>query len=166
MDGCQRAGFPQGPGPRRYGMSMVVYEVRHRYPDDMGERYDAIIRQYPEVEWDHWRTGRYHTEDGIPHCDQRVLHAPGECAVCDLYPQRQIARVNEQVAFSGHKPRPGQTPCPADEARPPGTPAWHGRWGGNVAHNATPAELLELDEPPIRTTVWQRLRRRVRGILR
>lgn len=65
------------------------------------------------------------------HCDSRVVHGPGECEYCDHYPDLQAQRILDGVAFTGHLPKPGQRPCPADEARPPGSPSDHARWGGN-----------------------------------
>lgn len=147
---------------------MVIYEVRHRYPDDFGDRFDAIIRSYTEDEWDRWRPPHYEAHpDGFPHCDDRILHAPGECSVCDLYPVKQKGRVAARIAFTGHTPVPGQDPCPADEARPPGTDRWHGYWHGNVMATDTSALMCvdpqgHMDEhyPP---SFWQRLKCRLRG---
>ena len=82
-------------------------------------------------------------EAPFPHCDPRVLHAPGECKYCDEYPEAQQKRVDEGIAFTGQsvnvvdqladvlddgKPKPTK-PCPADEAR--GLGRAH-RWGGNA----------------------------------
>lgn len=47
-----------------------------------------------------------------PHCNPEVLHAPGICVFCDLYPERQKTRAA------------GNTPF---------TPAASNGWGGNVA---------------------------------
>jgi hypothetical protein len=68
-----------------------------------------------------------------PHCDARILHHPGECWACDLYPDRQELRRMWGIAFTGHKPTADQLPCPADHARPPGTPSDHRLWGPNQA---------------------------------
>jgi len=107
------------------------------------------------------------TAEAPPHCDSRVLHAPGECEFCDQRPEWQALRQAWGIAFTGHVPkadlpRCGQpynrhgyrevcrqarghdgdhlpmeeseaTPCPADVARPPGSPGDHRRWGGNTA---------------------------------
>lgn len=70
------------------------------------------------------------------HCDARVLHAPGECRFCDAYPERQAARVDEGVAFSGHAPANGQRPCPADAAVAHGERGDYNAWCGNVARPA------------------------------
>lgn len=117
---------------------MAVVTVRHGYPEDFGDRYDAIKRSYGIGEWDRWRIGNKYGDCGtsdtpFPHCDSDILHAPGECAVCDLYPSKQKARILEQVAFTGHEPLPSQQPCPADARRPPDSSSWHGRWHGNIA---------------------------------
>lgn len=47
-----------------------------------------------------------------PHCNAEVLHAPGSCRYCDLYPDRQDARMASQTPF---------------------TPAEANGWMGNVA---------------------------------
>lgn len=69
--------------------------------------------------------------DTIPHCDSRILHAPGECDYCDGHPDWQRARRTMNIAFTGHAPAPGQEPCPADADRPADSPADHRRWAGN-----------------------------------
>src|SRR5579859_7494579 len=38
----------------------------------------------------------------FPHCDQRVLHAPGECEYCDRHPEWQALRKAWGIAFTGH----------------------------------------------------------------
>lgn len=40
----------------------------------------------------------------FPHCDQRILHAPGECEYCDANPQWQELRKAWGIAFTGHTP--------------------------------------------------------------
>lgn len=40
----------------------------------------------------------------FPHCDQRVLHAPGECEFCDMNPMWQELRKAWGIAFTGHTP--------------------------------------------------------------
>ena len=63
-------------------------------------------------------------EDGttitFPHCDQRVLHAPGECQHCDMHPQWQELRQAWGICFTGYEPEAKELPCPADFARPGG----------------------------------------------
>lgn len=76
-----------------------------------------------------------------PHCDSRILHAPGECEYCDLYPVAQELRVRDWVAFTGHAPVGFQTPCPADIARGPDS---YNQWGGNRA-KAPGAKVLGHD---------------------
>lgn len=68
--------------------------------------------------------------DGAPHCEARILHAPGECEHCDMFPDWQLCRERWGIAFTGHTPTQDQHPCPADVARPNGH---HQRWGGNQA---------------------------------
>jgi hypothetical protein len=65
----------------------------------------------------------------IPHCDQRVLHAPGECAYCDAHPEWQELRQLWGIAFTNYEPEGNELPCPSDKAR--GTGGAH-VWSGNV----------------------------------
>lgn len=69
----------------------------------------------------------------FPHCDQRVLHAPGECEFCDQYSDWQALRSAWGICFTG-KPESGKLPCPAEMARPLAT---INRWGGNTPHVQT-----------------------------
>lgn len=77
-----------------------------------------------------------------PHCDARILHAPGECWACDLYPDWQALREKWGIAFSGQSPLTGvagnQLPCPADYNRPPGSKKDHRLWGPNTAQGEKP----------------------------
>lgn len=41
----------------------------------------------------------------FPHCDARVLHAPGECGYCDACPVWQQLRIAWGIAFTGHAPK-------------------------------------------------------------
>jgi hypothetical protein len=68
----------------------------------------------------------------VPHCDQDVLHAPGECEYCDKNPGWQLLRKLWGVAFTGHPPANGELPCPSDHRR--GTGQAH-VWGGNRPAN-------------------------------
>jgi hypothetical protein len=63
-----------------------------------------------------------------PHCDSKVLHAPGECEYCDHYPEKQEERVAKKINFTGHND-PDKSQCPAEQARPLET---INRWHGNV----------------------------------
>lgn len=65
----------------------------------------------------------------FPHCDQRVLHAPGECKYCDKQPEWQALRFAWGIAFTGYTPDGKELPCPADHARGETHKLWH----GNVA---------------------------------
>lgn len=51
-----------------------------------------------------------------PHCDGKVLHAPGECWACDLYPVWQRARETWGINFTG-KNEVGKLPCPSETQR-------------------------------------------------
>ena len=66
-----------------------------------------------------------------PHCDQRILHAPGECQYCDAHPGWQELRASWHIAFSGHAPEHGETACPADLAVLFGERGNYNCWGGN-----------------------------------
>lgn len=65
-----------------------------------------------------------------PHCDDLVLHKPGECKYCDLYPERQAQRVKDGIAFTGQMPGPGvpEKPCPSTQRRSLDT---INKWPGN-----------------------------------
>lgn len=63
-----------------------------------------------------------------PHCDQRVLHAPGECEYCDDRPDWQQLRHLWMINFTGHH-EIGKQPCPAEAAR---GMASINSWGGNI----------------------------------
>lgn len=62
----------------------------------------------------------------FPHCDSRILHAPGECSVCDVYPKWQELRYYWGIAFTGYTPEGTELPCPADYARGDSHAQWHG----------------------------------------
>lgn len=102
----------------------------------------------------------------FPHCDARILHAPGECEFCDECPEWQELRKVWMVAFTGHEPTTSdhagtQVPCPADFNRPAYSASDHSRWGGNVASPHRPAPtrpdpgLTEKD--PGRRSFWARV---------
>jgi hypothetical protein len=65
----------------------------------------------------------------FPHCDQRVLHAPGECEFCDKHPVWQALRLGWGIAFTGYEPDGKELPDPATYARGETLNAWQ----GNVA---------------------------------
>jgi hypothetical protein len=64
-----------------------------------------------------------------PHCDSAILHAPGECRYCDLYPDWQELRQVWRVNFTGRMDH-GKTPCPSVWFR---DQLVRDLWGGNVA---------------------------------
>ena len=62
----------------------------------------------------------------FPHCDPRILHAPGECEFCDRRSEWQALRVAWGIAFTGWEPEGNELPCPADYARGDTHKLWHG----------------------------------------
>ena len=62
----------------------------------------------------------------FPHCDQRVLHAPGECTYCDKHPVWQALRQAWGIAFTGYDPEDGELPCTANFNRGDTFEAWPG----------------------------------------
>lgn len=65
-----------------------------------------------------------------PHCDQSILHAPGECRYCDLYADWQKYRTVARINFTGHTDA-GLAPCPSEYFRPSEK---RDRWPGNRAY--------------------------------
>lgn len=69
-----------------------------------------------------------------PHCDQRVLHAPGVCDVCDSFPIYQKAREVWGIAYTRSEeddpPYPG-LPDPAEVSR---SVKEINAWGNNQPH--------------------------------
>lgn len=82
-----------------------------------------------------------------PHCDSKVLHAPGKCVFCDEYPDAQADRVINNIAFTGEDvwPEDGRVQpkaqCPAEAARPLGD---INKWGGNRPR--TQSDIDEMQE--------------------
>lgn len=77
----------------------------------------------------------------FPHCDAKVLHAPGECEYCDMHPEWQGLREMWGIAFTGHSHEvikwtdwEGKAcekiliPCPSELDRPLGIIE---KWPGN-----------------------------------
>jgi hypothetical protein len=64
----------------------------------------------------------------FPHCDARVLHAPGECSFCDDHPEWQSLRIHWGIAFTGYQPdeEKKELPCPAWYARGENCQVWGG----------------------------------------
>jgi hypothetical protein len=64
----------------------------------------------------------------FPHCDARVLHAPGECEFCDHHPDWQALRMAWGICFTGYEPEPekSELPCPAWFARGDNCQKWRG----------------------------------------
>lgn len=64
----------------------------------------------------------------FPHCDSRVLHAPGTCTFCDKHPDWQELRRVWGIAYTGNLPTESENLCPSDRVR--GIGGAH-VWGGN-----------------------------------
>jgi hypothetical protein len=60
------------------------------------------------------------TLEHFPHLDERVLHRPNSCILCDRYPDWQGLRHVWRVAYTDY-PEWGKIPCPSqDPLRHPG----------------------------------------------
>lgn len=69
------------------------------------------------------------TERPMPHCDSRVLHAPGVCVFCDRRPDLQKHRRQMGMAFTDDpSPHPGAIQDIATQYRPIET---INKWFGN-----------------------------------
>lgn len=69
---------------------------------------------------------KLHMDMQFPHCDQRVLHAPGECQYCDKHSEWQMLRQAWGIAFTGYDPEGTELPCPANHARGDSVNKWYG----------------------------------------
>lgn len=94
-----------------------------------------------------------------PHCDQSILHAPGVCDYCDMYPDWQEFRAAQRINFTGEYSE-HFAPCPSEYFRPPEI---RDRWPGNTpAGYQSPFIPLPAPEPVSlrrRITRWIRKRR-------
>ena len=70
-----------------------------------------------------------------PHCDMRVLHAPGVCRYCDdpRLDEWRKYRTKKKILYTGELPRDGWTMCPAQAER--GMDSLN-RWPGNEPADA------------------------------
>lgn len=87
--------------------------------------------------------------DGVfPHCDGRVVHKPGECAVCDEHAGGlQYLRQMWGINYTGHHKTVDSNgivmlPCPAEIARPL---VIINKWAGNMAKPADWLEKLDIE---------------------
>lgn len=89
----------------------------------------------------------------FPHCDAKILHAPGECEFCDRHPDWQALREVWDINFTGHHDS-GKTKCPSARYRNDDGLGWGGNWPTRPQN----AEWIELypDEPPHRKDRWWR----------
>lgn len=71
-------------------------------------------------------------DEGFPHCDSLILHAPEMCEYCgspDASPLRDLRR-KHNIAWTNGVQETGQEPCPSEAYRPAEV---RDRWYGNVA---------------------------------
>lgn len=64
----------------------------------------------------------------MAHCDQTILHAPGECQYCDHYPEAQALRQWWRINFTGQHDE-GKAPCPSTHLR---SDELRDAWPGNT----------------------------------
>jgi hypothetical protein len=50
----------------------------------------------------------------VPHCDDLVLHSPGQCTYCDEYPDAQNQRLLLNIPFSGEGGSPDEERRPRE----------------------------------------------------
>ncbi len=105
------------------------------------EKRDAVRREYANY-LEAVEATKDREDSGVhPHCDDLILHAPGKCWACDLYPKRQQLRLDLLIAFTGEGwEHTNLRPCPAEASRPLEKIE---RWGGNVAR--TTEQQAEAD---------------------
>lgn len=71
-------------------------------------------------------TEQVHSDGTLfPHCDMRILHAPGQCDVCDQYPRWKALREIWNVNYTNQN-NPKKTKCPAEAIRGDLVNHWHG----------------------------------------
>jgi len=102
-----------------------------------------------------------------PHCDASILHAPGACQYCDLYPAWQELRRRWRMNYTGDYDT-DKAPCPSVYFREP----WvRDHWGGNQPYPAgtapqpitgwapAPAPPPQPLHRPLSDRFWDRLYR-------
>lgn len=84
-----------------------------------------------------------------PHCDQRVLHAPGDCEYCDKHPMWQALRKGWGISFTGYIPEGTEVGCPSEAARPlEKIEAWPGN------QPCLPSAAVSAGEPAPGSVPW------------
>lgn len=73
-----------------------------------------------------------------PHCDPRILHAPGDCEYCDKHPEWQALRLAWGIAFTGFEPEGTELPDPATHARGEAHCVWPGNKPKRWTNGTTP----------------------------
>jgi hypothetical protein len=82
-----------------------------------------------------------HMPKQFPHCDSRILHAPGECQYCDHLPIWQALRQAWGIAFTNYQPEGNELPCPAMLARGDSVNKWHGNIAQPKKEETRPSEV-------------------------
>lgn len=72
----------------------------------------------------------------MPHCDARILHAPGKCHHCDLFADFQQYRLLSEINFTGENDL-RKSPCPSLWTR---TAAQRDAWPRNRAEKTKYAQ--------------------------
>lgn len=87
--------------------------------------HDGPCAAWPAAEWAHEKLVDF-PDRLFPHCDSRVLHAPGVCKYCDMHSDWQALRILWRINFTGES-YPTKRPCPAEMLRSVQTiHQWHG----------------------------------------
>lgn len=135
----QRTFNPEVQGSSPWGRTMAkngakrgVEKSRVRILDAQEQRFWDLQRTIAILQADIANLQRNKSAQW-PHCESRILHAPGECAYCDERPELQMIRETWGICYTGHAPT-SQTPipCPADLAVSKGERADFNKWYGNV----------------------------------
>lgn len=99
----------------------IARQVQRLHIDQDMNEYEYACQGQP----DPTDTCGYHI--GAPHCDQRVMHRPSECRLCDDHPEMQQIRETWGINYTGEYD-PEKLPCPAEVER---SLESINDWGGN-----------------------------------
>jgi hypothetical protein len=120
-------GWSQG-----FGFFTLRVTRRGRQPLPRAETVDFGSSRSTGLAPRHWEVPAVY-----PHCDDLVMHAPGECVYCDKYPISQDFRERYGINFTGHHD-PAKEPCPSERRRSLET---INRWPGNRPHLSVKGHL-------------------------
>lgn len=101
-------------------------------PDEQTSVLDGLAGK-PFEQWKSPWQGVTSVVKQFPHCDMRILHAPGECEYCDGHQEWQALRLAWGTCFTGYAPDAGELPDPFTNAR------GKSNWMGNQPRLATAA---------------------------